>query len=228
MHFECLVEDTSGTIALKAFLSNILGQNGDAGHTYTIHSYKGVGHIPSGLKAVSDPRKRILLNQLPKLLKGYGKTFSGYGPDTPCVVVVVCDLDRKDCDSFRQELLNVQKGCSPAPVTLFLFAIEEGEAWLLGDRNAVERAYPNAKTQSLEDYVQDSICGTWEVLADAVYPGGAEKLKREGYPTVGEVKCEWARTISPLVDVEANRSPSFQEFRDAIRRAAGIPVAAGS
>ena len=47
-------------------------------------------------------------------------------------------------------------------------AIEEGEAWLLGDIPAIQSVYPNAKNAVLNGYENDSICGTWEKLADAV------------------------------------------------------------
>ena len=83
-------------------------------------------------------------------------------------------------------------------------------------------AYPNAKDPILNGYAQDSICGTWEVLADAVHPGGSAPLKSAGYPTTGKTKCEWARRIAPLMDVNRNRSKSFQVFRDGVRRLAGI------
>lgn len=46
MHFEILVEDESGKIALEKFIPKIL----DSQHTWNIHSYKGIGHIPK------DPR----------------------------------------------------------------------------------------------------------------------------------------------------------------------------
>lgn len=49
--------------------------------------------------------------------------------------------------------------------------------WAIG--HALLSAYPHAKMHVLNTYVQDSICGTWEVLADAVYPGGTSKLSRE-------------------------------------------------
>ncbi len=49
MHYEILVEDASGKIALKAILEKILGPNGQD-HTYRIISYKGIGHIPKNLK----------------------------------------------------------------------------------------------------------------------------------------------------------------------------------
>ena len=113
--------------------------------------------------------------------------------------------------------------CNPAPVTLFRIAIEESEAWLLGDPDAVMAAYPNARRAVLDRYVQDSVCGTWEALADAVHPDGAARLKRLGYPAAGAAKSEWAEKIAPHMDVERNRSKSFQVFRDGVRRLAAGP-----
>ena len=156
------------------------------------------------------------MDQLPRLLRGYGQSLGNSS-----AVIVVVDLDDKDCKEFKQELLDVLDGCNPRPRTLFRIAIEEAEAWLLGDRGAVGTAYPAAKQAVLNGYLQDSICGTWEVLADAVHPGGAEGLKRSGYPDIGIAKCEWAREIGPHVDVGKNQSKSFQVFRDGVRNLAG-------
>ena len=132
------------------------------------------------------------------------------------------DLDRGDCATFKQELLTVLNACNPRPRTLFRIAIEEGEAWLLGDRRAVKAAYPDAKDAVLDGYSQDSICGTWEVLADALHPGGSAHLQRTGYPIAGKAKCEWAGRIAPRMDVNRNRSPSFRVFRDGVKGLAGI------
>lgn len=217
MHFEVLIEDQSGSIALDVVLEKILGTNGQT-HSWRLHPYKGVGRIPANLHAAPNPRKRLLLNHLPRLLRGYGRSLrTGWD----CVVVVV-DLDNQDCNKFKQELLGVLQACNPRPTTLFRIAIEEGEAWLLGDRDAVKAAYPNAKDAVLNGYAQDSIRGTWEVLADAVHPGGSAPLKSAGYPTVGRAKCDWARSIAPRMDVGRNRSKSFQVFRAGVRRLAGI------
>lgn len=212
MHFEILVEDESGKIALKSILEKILGPNRQD-HNYRIISYKGIGRIPKDLRGTTDPQKRIFLDRLPKLLRGYGKSLQ----DFPAAVVVVVDLDDKDCLVFKQEMLDILNACNPQPTTLFRIAIEEGEAWLLGDRNAVKAAYPRAKERVLNAYVQDSICGTWEKLADAVYPGGSPKLKQLGWPFTGQAKCEWAKNIASHLDVESNHSRSFQVFRDGIR-----------
>ena len=116
---------------------------------------------------------------------------------------MVVDSDDKDCIKFKQDLLDVLHNyCNPCPKTLFRIAIEESEAWLLGDRAAVKSAYPNAKDAVLNSYVQDSICGTWEVLADAIHPGGAEPLNQSrATRPAGMAKCEWARNIAPHMDM---------------------------
>ena len=214
MHYEVLAEDRSGRIALDCIMEQILGENGSA-HSWRIHGYKGIGRIPEDLRGVTDPSKRILLDRLPRLLRGYGRSLKDIG-DLAAVVVVV-DLDDRDCMAFKRELLDVLNACNPRPRrTLFRIAIEESEAWLLGDREAVKAAYPGAKDPVLNGYVQDSICGTWEVLADAIHPGGSAQLKASGYPATGAAKCEWAENIAPHLDVDRNRSRSFRVFRDGV------------
>lgn len=212
-----MVEDRSGSIAVDVVLEKILGANG-TNHTWRLHAYKGIGRIPKKLRAVADPSKRILLDRLPGILRGYGRSLQ---PGRDCVLVVV-DLDNRDCLTFKRELVGVLNACNPGPRTLFRIAIEEGEAWLLGDRGALRAAYPSANDTVLNAYVQDSICGTWEVLADAVHPGGSVQLKRAGYPTAGKAKCEWAGRIAPHMDVNRNQSVSFRVFRDGVRDLAGI------
>ncbi|MEY2913439.1 MAG: hypothetical protein RLZZ184_2748 [Cyanobacteriota bacterium] len=75
MHFEILVEDISGKTTLDILVPKIINPEQ---HTFNIHAYKGIGHIPKSLTSNSDPKKRILLDQLPRLIQGYGKTFASY------------------------------------------------------------------------------------------------------------------------------------------------------
>lgn len=213
MHFEFLVEDRSGKKFLDGFLPRLLGHD----DTFNVHSYKGIGAIPRNLNADADPRKRILLDRLPKLLRGYGNTHANYPDGYRAVVIVVCDLDVRCHSTFREELFAVLEACSPKPEAHFCFAIEEGEAWLLGDIPAVRAAYPDAKDSVLNAYVNDAICGTWEKLADAIYPGGAQALSTKGWCAVGAEKSQWAEKITPYMDVDNNNSPSFEYFRDKIR-----------
>lgn len=211
MHIEVLVEDSSGAKLLEALLPRVIGEQA-APHTWRLHPYKGIGRLRPGLAAKSDPAKRALLDQLPRLLAGYGKTA---GIDA---VVVVLDSDRRDCKAFLEELQTLLAKCNPAPSTLFRLAIEEMEAWYLGDRPALMRAYPRAKKDVLCRYRQDSVCGTWELLADTVYAGGSSAVRKSGWPLPGQIKHGWAQRIGPLMDVEHNRSPSFSKFRDGLRR----------
>ena len=216
MHFEVLVEDKSGSIALDKILGKILGEKNTV-HSWRMHAYRGIGRIPKNWRRETDLSRRLLLNQLPSLLRGYGKSL---GPRE--AVIVVVDLDDRDCHTFKQELLDVLNACIPRPHAVFRIAIEESEAWLLGDRAAVKAAYPRAKDSVLNRYVQDSICGTWEVLANVVYSGGASRLQKLGYPEAGIAKCEWAAKIATHMDMDSNRSKSFQVFRDTVRDLAGI------
>ena len=217
MHFEILVEDQSGKKALDILVPKIVG---DA-HTFIVHPYKGIGRIPKEMRDTEDASKRILLDNLPKLLKGYGNTFTGY-QNYPAAVVLVCDLDDKCLKKFRAELCGILNACNPKPETCFCIAIEEGEAWFLGDLRALNAAYPKAKVAVLNSYVNDSICGTWEKLADAVYQGGASALSAKGWQAVGVEKSKWAETITPHMTVENNRSPSFCYFRGKLQELVGI------
>ena len=211
MHIEILVEDSSGEKLLSAVLPKLLGEQGDL-HTWRVHAYRGIGRIPKNLKTSADPAKRILFDQLPRLLQGYGKT-----PGIDAVVVVL-DTDKHNCVEFLAELKALAAGCNPAPKTLFRLAIEEVEAWYLGDRSALDSAYPRAKADVLSRYVQDSACNTWELLADAVYPGGSAAIKKAGWPLPGQIKHEWAERIGPLLEPDRNASPSFGKLRDGLRR----------
>lgn len=218
MHFEILVEDQSGKRALEILIPEIIGDE----HTFKIHPYKGIARIPKNMKDPKDASKRILLENLPKLLKGYGKTFAGYSTDYPAAVILVCDLDDKCLKAFRQDLFGILNACNPKPKTRFCIAIEEGEAWLLGDLDAVRAAYPKAKDAILRSYGNDSICGTWETLADAVYPGGAKALSKRGWQAVGAEKSKWAKDIAPNMDVANSDSPSFCYFRDKVQELAVV------
>lgn len=213
MHFEVLVEDQSGKKALDILIPKIIGDQ----YTFRVIEYRGIGHIPKNLKSSTDASKCILLDQLPRLLRGYGRTFASYQKDYPAAVIVVCDLDDECLKVFRQELFRVLNACNPRSETRFCIAIEEGEAWLLGDIPAIKTAYPNAKDNVLNSYTNDAICGTWELLADAISQGGANGLRNKGWQAVGTEKSIWAARIAPLMNVKNNKSPSFRYFLQKIQ-----------
>ena len=214
MHFVVLVEDQSGKKALDILIPKIIGEK----HTFKVTEYQGIGHIPKNMTSGVSVKNHQLLNDLPRMLRAYGRTFAGYS-NYPAAVIVVCDLDDKCLKVFRQELFRVLNACNPRPETRFCIAIEEGEAWLLGDIPAVKTAYPNARDNVLNGYTNDAICGTWELLADAIFQGGATELKKRG--AVGREKSIWATRIAPNMDVKNNNSPSFRYFRQKIQELMG-------
>jgi hypothetical protein len=216
MHIEVLVEDASGKSLLSFVLPLMLGEYG-APHTWRIHAYRGIGRIPKNMRGKTDASKRILLDRLPKILAGYG--LSQRGRDE--AVLVVVDLDDRDCVAFKLELNQILNGCNPRPRAMFRIAIEEMEAWLLGDRKALIREFPRAKTAVLNSYEQDSICGTWERLADAVYPGGVVALRGEGWAKIGAQKGSWASQIGRHMSLRENLSPSFHALRLGLAKLCG-------
>jgi hypothetical protein len=207
------VEDSSGGKLLGILLPKLLGEYGNP-HTWRIHSYKGIGKIPKNLAATGDPAKRILMDQLPRILRGLGKTPSIEG------IVVMLDSDARDCAVFLGELKKLAKDCGVLGKTIFRLAMEELEAWYLGDRAALVALYPKIKLKVLDKYIQDSPCGTWELLADAICPGGSATIIEKGWRLAGEVKHEWADKIGSRLDPNRNASPSFAKFCDGVRRLA--------
>lgn len=211
MHFEILVEGQSERTALEPLLTKILGAYKNP-HTWRIHKHRGIGRLPDDPAARPNPKDPTLLHNLPSRLRAYGKSL-----ENNQAVIVLVDLDdRADCRAFKQEMASLLGHCDSPPKCKFRIAIEELEAWYFGDRAALKRAYPDAEDNILDTYIQDSQCGTWEKLADAIYPGGSQALKRLGVQHL-EQKRIWARDIAPHMDINNNQSPSFLWFRDALR-----------
>ncbi len=210
MHFEFMVEDQSGKIALSILIPKIIGIK----HTFRIHEYKGLGSLPPDLRDAKQARRQILLYRLPEILKGHGKSYNG---DINYPLIVVCDLDIHCLKAYRNDVRKIAESCDPHPAAYFCFAIEELEAWYLGDLNAVSTAYPRIRMDRLKSYLSDSVCNTWELLADATLKGGSKNLKEQGWPATGKAKCEWASSITPHMNIDSNSSPSFCYFRDKLR-----------
>jgi hypothetical protein len=217
MHFEILVEGQTELTSLSILMQKILGEYGYP-HTWKIHKHRGIGKIPENPEAKPNRHDQTLLHNLPSKLRAYGDE----GRDDVVVVVLVDLDDRDDCIAFKNTLSGLLDYCHQKPRALFRIAIEELEAWFLGDQQAIKNAYPEVKQPILDAYIQDSQCGTWEKLAEAVYPGGLAALGQHGKRSVKilEQKRIWAKEICPSIDVETNQSPSFRAFRDGIRRMA--------
>ncbi len=203
MHIEFLVEEPSAEAALNELLPRLLGE----GTGFQIHPHQG---------------KRDLLESLPGKLSGYSKWL----PDDWRIVVLL-DLDGKDCKAVKDTLEKMArrarlttktaaKGRARAQV-LNRTAIEELEAWFLGDVEALCSAYPGvpvtlAAKAPFRD--PDKIRGgTWERLEQV--------LQRAGYFKSGLAKIEAAREIARYMVPARNRSRSFAAFCKGIKALVG-------
>lgn len=207
MHFQFLIEDQSSAALIEILMRRISLTNEDI--TFNCKSFKGIGGFTKK-NTVKETKSGKLLNDLATYLRGFNRSLQYI----PAVIIVVLDNDTRNTKEFLAELNQVARQNRINLDHVFCIAVEEVEAWLLGDEAAVLAAYPSAKHQLLHTYVQDSICGTWEVLADVIYPGGVSKLKKDcpTYIEIGKCKSEWARKIGIHMDIAHNNSPSFNYF----------------
>ncbi len=209
-YIEILVEDDSGGILAKQIMDKYVADKDNI--IYKIHSFKGIGKIPRKIKGMSQVKSKRLLTDLPMYLRGMSLSLENM-PGKKAIFVLL-DSDDNGCRRLKNDLVRMYEELQISVQVSFCIAVEEMEAWLLGDCEALLKAYPMAKRQLLQKYVQDSIIGTWECLADIVYKGGLQALKRNAssYYEIGQFKCECARNIGNFLDIENNSSQSFNHF----------------
>lgn len=169
-----------------------------------VHPHQGKGTLPKlGDKNQKTLRlRRGLLDQLPAKLAALGKALDHKEER----VVVLIDADSEDLTQLRADLAALAASLVPAPVVKFCFAVEELEAFYLGDLKALAAAYPGHDQRLLARYQPDSICGTWEYFGQVIGDDGGNKVA-------------WAEAMGSKLTTkpEQSRSPSFKDFcRDLI------------
>jgi hypothetical protein len=196
MHIEFLLEEESAEAALNILLPKLL----PAGTTWHCYPHRG---------------KTDLFQRLPGRLKTYARQFL-HQPDLRVVVLMDADTD---CHRRKAELEKVvaDEGLLTKTTAagrhfrvLTRLAVQELEAWFLGDREAIQAAYPRVRPQHFGglDTNPDAIADTWETLWRVLQEGS--------YYKAGKAKVEWAETITPHLEPDRNRSASFQYFRQGI------------
>lgn len=126
--------------------------------------------------------------------------------------------DNDDCRKLRRDLdgLTTAAGLrahGPDRNVLNRVAVEELEAWFVGDMAALSAAYPRVPPSSGAKRVfrdPDAVVDTWEAREGL--------LKRHGYHKSGLLKVATTVAFAEHMDVEKNEPKSFQVFRDGLRR----------
>jgi hypothetical protein len=194
---EVLVEEVSAKAFLEAFLPRLVPDE----VLVSIHAFNG---------------KSDLLRKLPQRLRGYRR----YAP-IPKILILV-DRDDDDCVLLKQALEKVArdvgfvtKSCASTEADAEVcnrIAVEELEAWILGDETAVRAAYPRVPAFAARAQLRnpDAVAGgTWEALE--------RLLQRSGYYAAGLAKVECASRVAAHLTVESNRSTSFNAFVSGVR-----------
>jgi hypothetical protein len=207
MHFEVLTEDRSGGVVVEALMNKILKPLLPS-YSIAIRPHRGKGALPDDPLAPPKKFASGLMDLLPAKLRAYDRVYAG----TDFVLVVVMDSDDSFPDDVRQMLTVQSQRFAPGLRSVIGICVEETESWLLADEEAVLEAYPEADMNVIHEYLQDSVCGTWEVLCRAILREKARGLIRIGYPAIGQYKQEWAYRISRYLEPKRNESPSFSQF----------------
>lgn len=205
---EVLCEGSSDVPAIKEVLTRRFKLS--EGEHFRIHPHRGKGKIPVAGKMLKPPAKGddTLLSQLPIKLKNMGQQTRG---GFEVAVVVVVDADDDDCRVLKNQLLELYSKLPTKPATyLFRIAVEETESWFIADAKAVRKAFGNASVAALDAHEPDAICGAWERLAECLGLVAAECQGRE--------KTEWAKAISPFLDLDSPKSPSLAALITGLQR----------
>ncbi|MBU0552647.1 DUF4276 family protein [Myxococcota bacterium] len=121
--------------------------------------------------------------------------------------VILRDQDRSDCKNIKKNLLEKCKNAGQ-PTTLVRIACRELEAWFVGDWRAVGEAFD--LTQKLSSLAKKARYRDPDKLDDPV----AELRRYLPYYQ----KRDGARRIGRHLDINRNKSKSFQIFIDGIKK----------
>lgn len=196
MHLEFLLEEPSAEAALNNLLPKLILKDET---TWRLIVYNGKSDLLSGLEGA---------------LRGYASWIT-----EDYRLVILLDRDEQDCKVLKQKLNSiaesanlVTKSQNPFFQVLNRIAIEELEAWFLGDPTAIRAAYPKVRQFEHQEKYRDPDNvrgGTWEALESL--------LQKAGYYPNGLPKIEAARRISSFMNPQINKSKSFQVFHEGLQ-----------
>lgn len=220
MHVEILSEDKSGAVVVERLTRQILDDI-RSDYTLKVRPHRGCGSLPKDWDEKPLPYANSLLGLLPAELRAYNKVLES----NEDILIVVMDSDDHNPDELRNQLYMVCRQYATDIRTVVGLCTEEVESWMLGDVGAIIKTYPEADIGAMDDYVQDSVCGSWEKLCEVVCPDDYRELIAIGYPAIGNYKAGWAENLSKNMNYMDNVSPSFILYKNALIAAIKDPTA---
>jgi hypothetical protein len=194
---EVLVEEPSAKVALECLVPKIVPEV-----DFEVIEFRG---------------KTTMLKELPRRFAGYAARVQW----ERVKVVVVVDRDDDNCIELKKSVQEMALAAgiptfaaTVEPVVLVRIIVEELESWFFGDVPALRAAYPRVP-ESLDRQrpfrdPDGIVGGTWEALGRVLAGHGYHKPRLQ--------KLRLASDVAPHMDIENNRSKSFQVFRDGLRR----------
>ena len=109
------------------------------GHTFKTHPHQGKGKLPVDPSSPPKAKHQGLLDQLPAKLRAFAQSSnkSDFG------ILVLVDADKDDCADLKHKLVEILNSQAPGLNVIFRIAVEESEAFYLGDLHALKNAYPH-------------------------------------------------------------------------------------
>ncbi|NJO92961.1 MAG: DUF4276 family protein [Chloroflexia bacterium] len=178
---------------------------------------------------VEEPSMRNFLNELlPKILpEGYilngncfirahqgkhdlqksipRKVIAFQHQSTPYKVIIVQDQDSNDCKVLKSHLQSLIVDNSPVPV-LIRIVCRELESWYIGDMKAISMVYSGFKAERYINWAKFRIpdnCNASDELRKLI------PTFQKGYAS---------KEISRYIDIDNNKSESFNQFVSGIKR----------
>lgn len=174
---EILVEEPSMEECLRNLLPKIVSAKWKLDENYFIRKHQGKSDLKKSIKTK---------------LQGF-KYFH-----EPVSVIILHDQDSADCKSLKNEIKQL---CNNYDKPLLIRIVcRELESWYLGDLPAIEKAYPNFKS---EKYKNKSTLRNPDSL-------NAKDYLTHLLPEYREIQS--SREISMHFEILTNKSESFRQF----------------
>lgn len=146
---------------------------------------------------------------------GLRKTIPKISKNPETVFLITRDKDSGNCKEVKRNLMNILNETCNSPF-LVRIVCTELECWFLGDLNAIQKTYPRFKPEQYQNAKEfrdvDAIQNAPKKLQEMI----PELTKKKNFS-----KLLFSESIANHLDIENNKSLSFQHFISGVRKLIG-------